>query len=87
MIKSHCLFWFLILAVVLSSCAIELEQPTVEIQAPPIEPLPPLPTPDESIPETNIVTSTKIPVTWSDLNLTGRLMYINGISVDNVFKL
>jgi Tol biopolymer transport system component len=26
-------------------------------------------------------------VTWGDLNLTGRLVYINGIAVDNVFSL
>jgi Tol biopolymer transport system component len=28
-----------------------------------------------------------MPVTWGDLNLTGRLVYINGIVVDNVFRL
>jgi len=30
---------------------------------------------------------TQVPVTWGDLSLSGRLVYINGTSVDNVFSL
>jgi Tol biopolymer transport system component len=37
--------------------------------------------------QTNVVTTSQIPVTWGELNLTGRLVYINGIAVDNIFQL
>ena len=42
---------------------------------------------DESWRTVNTVTTSQIPVTWGDLNLTGKLVYINGIVVDNVFGL
>ena len=81
------MFWILILSLVLSSCAIEVDQPGAATPAPTFESAPPLSPATKSDPQTNAVTTTQIPVTWSDLNLTGRLVYINGISVDNVFQL
>jgi len=82
MTKSHALFWFPVIALLLSSCSIEVEQPTVATPAPTFESSPtPLP-PAESSPQTNIVTPIDIPVTWADLNLTGRLVYINGTMED-----
>jgi len=87
MLKTHSLLWFLILALVLSSCSIEVDQPGVATAAPTLELAPTLSPPSESASQTNVLTTTQIPVTWAELNLTGRLVYINGISVDNVFQL
>ena len=85
--KIHFPGWFLIFALVLSSCSIQVEQPTVVTPASTLESIPPTLASEESSPQTNIVTTTQIPVTWGDLNLTGRLVYINGTVVDNVFSL
>src|SRR5215208_2559756 len=87
MVKPHFMFWFLILTLVLSSCSIEVEQPGVTTPAPTFESAPTLSPPNESVSQTNVVTTTQVPVTWADLDLEGRLVYINGISVDNVFQL
>lgn len=87
MLKTNFVFWFLILALVLSSCSIEVDQPSVSTSVPTFESAPTFAPSTESAPQTNIVTTTQVPVTWADLNLTGRLVYINGISVDNVFQL
>ena len=85
--KVHLLVWFLVFALVLSSCSIEVEQPTVVTPAPTFESVPTTLPSEEGTLQTNKVTRTQIPVTWGDLNLTGRLVYINGIVVDNVFIL
>ena len=87
MVKTHFMVWFILLALVLSSCSIEVDQPGVATPAPTFETAPTLSRSTEGPPHTNTVTKTQIPVTWGDLNLTGRLVYINGISVDNVFQL
>lgn len=85
--KVRFIFWFLILALVLSSCAIEVEQPPAVTPALTLAAVPTPSASTESAPQTNTVTTTQIPVTWGDLNLTGRLVYINGFLVDNVFSL
>lgn len=87
MLKNHFVFSFLLFALLLSSCSIEVNQPTVTTPAPTFATTPTLAPATESTPGTNVVTRTQIPVTWADLHLTGRLVYINGISVDNVFQL
>ena len=87
MLKTHFLFWFLIFALILSSCSIEVDQPAATTPAPTFELAPTLSPPTESASQTNVVTTTQVPVSWADLDLTGRLVYINGISVDNVFQL
>lgn len=81
------MFWFLIFSLILSSCAIEVDQPSVATPAPTFVSVPTSVPATESAPQTNQVTTTQIPVTWGDLNLTGRLVYINGLVVDNVFSL
>jgi WD40 repeat protein len=83
--KSHFMAWFLVFALALSSCSIEVEQPTVVTPA--FESVSTTLPSAEGTLQTNKVTRTQIPVTWGDLNLTGRLVYINGIVVDNVFIL
>ena len=76
-----------VFALVLSGCSVELEQPTAVAPVPTVEQIPtPVPS-AESSPQENIVTKTQIPVTWDSLNLSGRLVYTNGISVNNVFGL
>jgi Tol biopolymer transport system component len=87
MIMTRSLFLFLIFSLVISSCAIEVDQPPVATQAPTLVSVTSLAPSTESAPETNTVAKTQIPVTWADLGLTGRLVYINGIVVDNVFNL
>jgi hypothetical protein len=85
--KKHLIYWFFILALVLSSCSIEVDRPGVTTPAPTFQPAPTLAPSTDGPPGTNVVRTTQIPVTWADLNLTGRLVYINGIVVDNVFQL
>ena len=80
-------FLFLILALVLSSCVIEVDQPAVVTPAPTFSSVPTSALPTESAPQTNTVTTSQVPVTWGDLNLAGRLVYINGLVVDNIFSL
>jgi Tol biopolymer transport system component len=85
--KAHFATWFLVFSLVLSSCSIQVEQPTAMTPAPPLESNSPAPSSGESNPQTNIVSTSQVPVTWGDLNLTGRLVYINGTVVDDVFSL
>jgi Tol biopolymer transport system component len=85
--KIHFLVWFLVLALALSSCSIQVEQPTVVTPAPTTEAISPTVPSEGSSPQTNIVTTTKVPMTWEALHLSGRLVYINGTVVDTVFNL
>jgi hypothetical protein len=81
MIKTYFLYWTIIFALVNSSCTIELGQPAVETPTSPSTPLPPtvIATPNA----TSSLPTTQIPVTWGNLNLTGRLVYIIGAVEDN----
>ena len=82
----HFASWFLVFALALSSCSIQVEQPSV---------VTPASTPESSSPtlsgegssQTNIVTTSQVPVTWGDLNLKGKLVYINGSVTNDVFSL
>jgi len=87
MIKNYFVFWFLAFAVALSGCSIEVEQPSVTTPAPTFPSIPTLSPSTEGAQQTNVVTISQIPVTWGALNLTGRLVYINGLAVDNIFRL
>ena len=73
MIKTHFLRWSLIFALAISSCSIEVAQPTVET---------PTSQPDA------LLSTTQIPVTWANLNLTGRLVYsIGSVDKDNNYRI
>lgn len=85
--KTHFMLWFCVLAVVLSSCSIDVDQPNATTPAPTFESVPTLAPSTGGVPQPKVVKTTQIPVTWADLNLTGRLVYINGIAVENVFQL
>jgi Tol biopolymer transport system component len=81
--KAHLTASLLIFALLLSGCSIQVEQPSVST---PVSPSP-ASSSEESGSQTNIVTTTQIPVTWDNLNLTGRLVYINGTVAEDVFQL
>jgi len=85
--KTHILHWLLGFAFALCSCAIKVDQPTIQPPAPTPETIPTLAPTQESSPQTNKVTKTQIQVTWDSLNLTGRLVYTHGILVDGLFGL
>src|SRR5215210_2842962 len=87
MVKTHFLLWLLGFPLVISGYSSEVDQPTVATPVAPLESVSTLAPPTHSNPQTNIVTTTQVPVTWADLDLKGRLVYINGIVVENVFKL
>jgi len=82
----HFASWFLVFALALSSCSIQVEQPSV---------VTPASTPESGSPtlsgegssQTNIVTTSQVPVTWGSLNLEGKLVYINGSVTNDVFSL
>ena len=84
--KVYFVAWFLIFALALSSCSIQVEQPSV---------VTPASTPESGSPtlsgegssQTNIVTTSQVPVTWGSLNLEGKLVYINGSVTNDVFSL
>jgi Tol biopolymer transport system component len=85
--KVHFAAWFLVLALALSGCSVEINQPTGATPSSQNETASPTPPAMEDSPQPNAITTSKIPVTWDDLNLKGRLVYINGMDVDNVFSL
>jgi len=70
--KIHFLPYLLLIVLVMSSCTIDVNQPPVETPA--SQSAPPLP-------------STQMPVTWASLNLTGKLVYLNGEAQGDVFSL
>ena len=75
MIEMRFLSWLVIFALVTSGCSIDISQPSVQ-------------TPDSVV--TNPVTSannetTQIPVTWSTLNLTGKLIYSMGANENDIY--
>ncbi len=62
---------FLATAVLISGCAVKLAQPVLPTPAaPPAASGPVLPT-------------TRIPLTWSGLNLSGQLVFLSGTTQDN----
>jgi Tol biopolymer transport system component len=84
--KNRFLSWILVFAFTVSSCSIEVQQPTLVTPSSQSEsastPIPSSAGPSQS----NTVTRTKVPVTWAPLNLSGRLVYINGNFVNNVLS-
>jgi Tol biopolymer transport system component len=79
--KNRFLTRILIFAFAISGCSIEVQESTLVTPSSPVESAP---TAISS--QSNIVTSTQIPITWAHLNLSGRLVYINGALVDNAIR-
>jgi hypothetical protein len=67
----------LIFALMVCSCSIEINQTPQVSPSPEIEEIPAA-VPTDSLP------TTQIPVTWSHLNLTGKLVYISSRNNDNL---
>lgn len=82
--KSHFSARLLILALVLSGCSVQINQPT---NGTPSSQFETAPASSGDSQQPNKVTTSQIPVTWNALNLTGRLVYIMGSAADNVFSL
>ncbi len=82
--KNHFLCWILALAI--SSCSIEINQPTLVTPSSQLEAIPTVVASPASTLGPNIVTKTQIPTTWAALKLSGRLVYVNHIVVDNIFR-
>jgi len=78
---------YLLTVIALYGCSIEVEQPSVATPLPTITSNPGILPSVEASPQTNVVTTTQIPVTWGDLKLTGRLVYINGTMTGDAFSL
>lgn len=75
MLKIRFTLYILILSLFISSCAIEIKQAPIGT-----------PTTAQANNDRRRTTSvTKVPVTWADLNLTGRLVYISGGDQVNFF--
>jgi len=79
--KVHFIAVLLVFAVAISSCSVAINSPTGETPASSVE------TGSTITAQPNMVATTKIPVTWGDLHLTGRLVYIMGSAVNDVFSL
>jgi Tol biopolymer transport system component len=74
----------LIFVLSFSSCTMEIDQPIPRTEVPQIVSSPTPVVSSEDIEPPNTITSAQIPITWSHLNLTGRLVYTNASLVDNV---
>lgn len=77
MLKPRFLRWSLIVALLIASCTIEIEQPQIETPAIQTD----IPSPTAIA--TSSLPTTQIPVTWASLNLTGRLVYISASDIDD----
>jgi Tol biopolymer transport system component len=85
--KTYSLFLFLIFSLIISSCAIEIEQPAGVTPVPNLDSIPTSARFTEGVPQTNIAATSQDSVAWGDLHLTGRLVYVNGLVVDNFLSL
>ena len=70
MIKAGLLPRLLVFALIVSSCSIEINQTIAITSTPTVESLP-------ATSATSLFPTTHIPMTWADLNLTGKLVYIS----------
>jgi Tol biopolymer transport system component len=76
MLKSRFLYWSLIITLMVAGCTIEIEQPQMTTPVVQVD------TPSVTAVATSSLPTLQIPVTWADLNLTGKLVYISGSDVD-----
>jgi hypothetical protein len=76
MLKSRFLCRLLVVVFFISACTIEIEQPQIETTVAQID------TPNPAVAATSSLPTTQIPITWANLNLTGKLVYISDSDVD-----
>jgi Tol biopolymer transport system component len=73
-----------IIVLALSGCSINISQPVVSTPFSGVESVSPtIPSEISSANATPSVTTTRVPVTWAHLNLTGKLIYISSMLNDN----
>jgi WD40-like Beta Propeller Repeat len=92
MTKSNFFFWWLVFSLAASGCAVNISPTPQATSSPQIATVPPTSTPKISstqanITPTNSLSTTKISVTWGDLNLSGRLIYLKGDIEENTFTI
>ena len=92
MINGKVLLRLMVSALIVSSCSITISQTTPIIPSPQIETVPTAPPPavgptQPVATSTNSLPVTTVPVTWAHLNLSGKLVYINGAAEDNSYIL
>ena len=87
MIKVNVLPWLIVSALIISSCSITISQTTPIIPSPQIETVPIVGPTQPVATSTNSLPVTTVPVTWAYLNLSGKLVYINGTAEDNSYIL
>jgi Tol biopolymer transport system component len=90
--KADFFSWLLIFSLAGSGCSINISQTPQAAPSPQIATVPPTSTSDiyptqPNATPTFALPTTKILVTWSNLNLTGRLIYLKGDIADNTFTI
>src|SRR5689334_23087281 len=76
MTKLHCFYWYLIFALIVCSCSIEVHQ-TVAIPSAPSTARTP------SASSVSRFPTTQVPITWADLKLSGKLVYLSSATENN----
>ncbi len=72
----YVLCWSLVIMFIVAGCTIEIEQPQIATPVAQVD------TPSPAVVATSSLPTTQIPVTWANLNLTGKLVYISGSEAD-----
>ena len=88
--KTDFFSWLLVFDLAISGCSVNLTQTPQAAPSPQIATVSPISTSDISPTQLNVtptfsLPTTKISVTWGDLNLTGKLVYMKGDIEDNTF--
>jgi hypothetical protein len=90
--KANFFSWFLVFSLAASGCSINISPTPQATSSPQIATVPPRSTADihptlPNVTPTYSLPTTKISVTWANLNLTGRLIYLKGDLADNTFTI
>jgi len=75
--KTPFLYWYIFFILILCSCSIEVNQAVESTPAPLIEATP-------ATASTSLFPVTTVPVTWADLNLSGKLVFLSSSAENNV---
>lgn len=77
MIKAHFFHWHVLFALILCSCSIETNPTAQGSPSPSIETVPPTFS-------ASLLPVTNVPITWEDLNLSGKLIYLSSSMENNI---
>src|SRR5438128_922930 len=84
--------WLLLFSLVASGCSVNISPTPLATSSPQSATVPPTSIPNISPTQPNVMPTyslptAKISVTWGDLNLTGKLIYLKGALEDNTFTI